>query len=187
MEFGAFAEAVQTSIGELGGRGRKSRRVHADVIGEKIVERFRAGVIGSIFEEIGAEIFGEADDFKEMAVAIARERGNAHAGENFSQAGSDGDAHAVGAAGFEGFGKFVGEIRHDSACTGGDEKRDVMRVKDLRGLDDERHIPEALANHRFPDGGGSQQRGECGGFRVEAAIGKEEEARASAATQRGRR
>ena len=89
--------------------------------------------------------------------------------------------------GFEGFGKFVGEIRHDGAGTGGDKERYVMRVKDLRGLDDERHIPQTLANHRFPDGGGSQQRGKCGVFRVEAAIGKEEEARASAATQRGRR
>ena len=161
--------------------------MHANVVREKIVESLGTRVVGGVFEEIGAEIFGETDDFKEMAVAIARQGGNAHAGENFAKARGDRDAHAVCPTGFEGLGKFVGEVRHNSAGAGSDEKRYVMRVEDLRGFDDERYIPQTFAHHRFPDGGGSQQRGESGIFRVEAAIGKEEEARATAATQRGRR
>jgi hypothetical protein len=40
VEFCAFAEAIEAGVGEFGGRGRKGRRMHAEVIGEKVVESF---------------------------------------------------------------------------------------------------------------------------------------------------
>src|SRR5579859_3097536 len=161
--------------------------MHAHIIREEIIESFRSRIVGGVFKKLSAEIPGKADDFKKMAIAITRERGNAHARENFPEPGGDCGMHAVRAAGFERFRKFVGEIRHNGAGAGGDKKRHMVRVKYLRRLDNERQIPEALAYHRFPYGGSGQKRGKRAIFRIDAAIGKEEEARASAATQRGRR
>ncbi len=187
MKFRTLAEAVQTGVAELSKSRGKSCGVHAHIIREKIIESFRARVVSGIFKKLGAEIPGKADDFKKMAIAIAREGGNAHAGENFSKPGRDCGTHAVCAAGLDGLGKVVGQIGHDSAGASSDEQGDVMRVKHLRGLDDEWQVPQALANHRFPNGGSGQKRGKRAIFRIDAAIGKEEEARTSAATQRGRR
>ena len=95
---------------------------------------FLAGIIGGILEGFSTELFREADDLKKMAVAIAGQGGDAHAGENFSQAGIDGEAGFFGAAGFEGLGKFIGEIGDDGAGACGDEEGDVMGIKDLGGF-----------------------------------------------------
>ena len=136
VEFGAFAETEEAGIGKVVGIAGEGRLVNAQIIGEEIVERFLAGKIGGVFENFGAEMFGEADDFKEMAVAIAGQGGDAHAGENFSETGVDGGAGFFEAAGFERLGKFIGEIRDDGAGACGDEERDMMGVEDLGGFDD---------------------------------------------------
>ncbi len=82
---------------------------------------------------------------------------------------------------------MVRKIGHDGASAGGHKKRDVMSVKDLRRLDNQRHIGQAFANHRFP----YRRRGKEGGQRraigTNRAIGKEEEPRTPAAAQRGSR
>src|SRR6266849_299127 len=85
VKFGSFAEAVQTGVGQFIGFAGEGGFVQAEIIREEVIERFLAGIISGVFKEFGAEIFGETYDLKEMAVAIASERGNAHAGKNFSQ------------------------------------------------------------------------------------------------------
>ena len=186
-EFRAYAEAVEAGIGQFIGLTGEGRFVHAQIIGKKIVERFLAGKIGGVFENFRAKMLGEADDFKEMAVAIAGEGGDTHARKNFSQAGVHGGAGFFGAAGFEGLGKFIGEIGDDGAGASGDEESDVVGVKDLGGFDDQWNVPEAFAHHGFPDGGGGEERRERRAIGADGAIRKEEEPRAPAAAQRGSR
>ena len=76
-------------------------------------------------------MLGKADDFKEMAVAIARQGRDAHTRKHFAQTGIDGRVGFIRAAGFEGFGKLICEVRHDGAGASRDQKRDMMSVKDL--------------------------------------------------------
>ena len=94
-------------------------------------------------------------------------------------------AHAFAAAGFQSFCELIGEIREHRAGATGNEKRDVVRVENLGGFDDQRNIPQSFAHHGFPNGSGSEQRRKRGAIFADGAIGKEEEARTSAATQRG--
>src|SRR6266446_3816019 len=61
----------------------------------------------------------------------------------------------------------------------------MMSVKDLRGFDNQRHIPQAFTNHRFPHRRGRKQRRQRRAIGADCAIGKEEEPRAPAAAQRG--
>src|SRR5260370_7016313 len=53
---------------QLIGFGGESGFVQAEIICEKIIERFHAGIIGGILEKFRAELLRETDDFKEMAV-----------------------------------------------------------------------------------------------------------------------
>ncbi len=69
VKFSAFAEPEEAGIGEVIGVAGERGFVHAEIIGEEIVERFLAGKIGGVFEDFRAEMFGETNDFKEMAVA----------------------------------------------------------------------------------------------------------------------
>src|SRR4029077_9340525 len=131
VKFGAFAETVKTGVGQFIGFTGEGGFVHAEIVGEEIVQGFLAGIISGVFENFGTEIVGETHDFKEMAVAITGEGGDAHARENFAQAGVDGRAGFLHAARFQRFGKLIREIGDDGAGTGGDEQGYVMRVKNL--------------------------------------------------------
>src|SRR5260370_38553586 len=62
-----------------------------------------------------------------------------------------------------------------------------MRVKGLRGFDNQRHVPEAFANHGFPDRGRREKSRERRSIGADGAVRKEEEPRARAAAQRGSR
>ena len=132
VKFRTFAEAVKARIGQFIEFGREGRFVQTEIIGEEIVERFLAGIIGGIFEDLCAEILGEAHDFKKVAVAIAGHGGDAHAGKNFSQAGVDGRASFLHAARFERFREFIREIRQHGTGTSGHKQGDMVRVKNLR-------------------------------------------------------
>ena len=61
----------------------------------------------------------------------------------------------------------------------------MMRLENLRGFHNQRQVRQSLLHQAFPGAGGGQQGGQRGAFRPNAAIGKEEEPRAIAATQRG--
>ncbi len=187
VKFGAFAETIEAGIGQVIGCGGESGFVQAEIIGEEIVERFLAGIISGVFKDFGAELLGETNDLEEMAVAVAGQSGDAHAGENFSQAGIDGRAGFFHAARFEGFRKLVRKIGHDSAGASGHEQGYMMRVEDLRRFDNQRHIPQAFANHGFPHRGGREKCGKWRAIGTDCAIGKEEEPRAPATAQRGSR
>src|SRR5580704_3499133 len=60
-----------------------------------------------------------------------------------------------------------------------------MGLKDLRALDHEGHIGQSLIDQTFPSTRSRQQSRQSGAFRADATVGKEEESRALAATQRG--
>src|SRR5216684_222916 len=62
-----------------------------------------------------------------------------------------------------------------------------MGVKDLRRFDNERHVRQAFANHRFPDRRSGKEGGQRRAVGTNRTIGKEEEPRAPTAAQRGRR
>src|SRR5260370_23985100 len=63
----------------------------------------------------------------------------------------------------------------------------MMSVKDLRGFDNQRHIPQAFANHGLPHRCRGEQDGQRCAISADRAIGKEEEPRAPATAQRGSR
>src|SRR6267378_2854648 len=63
----------------------------------------------------------------------------------------------------------------------------MMSVKDLRGFDNQRHIPQAFANHGLPHRCRGEQGGQRCAISADRAIGKEEEPRAPATAQRGSR
>ena len=185
MKLGALSETIETRVGQFLRIPRERSLVHAQVVREEAVQRFLAGKVGGVFEEFGAQLLGEPDHFKQMAVAIAGQRGNAHAGKNFAQAGVHRDAHLFRTAGLERFGELVRKIRYDGSGSGGDEQGDMMRVKYLSGFDDQRHIPKAFLDHRFPDGSGRKQSRQRSATLVNPSIAEEEESRAPAAAQRG--
>ena len=160
--------------------------MHAQIIVQKIVETLLARKIGDILEKFRAEIFIESHDLKQMAVAIARQRRNAHARQNFAQPRVDRGAHALRAARLQRFRKLIRQIRHHGAGAGRHQQRHVMRIENLRRLYNQRHVPQSFAHHRLPYRRGRQQRRKRRALAADAAIRKEEEARASAATQRGR-
>ncbi len=107
VKFGSFPEAVKTGIGQFIGFAGEGRFVQAEIIGEEIVQRLLAGIVGSVFKHFRAEILGETHDLKELAVAITSERGDAHARENFAKPGIDGRAGFFHAARFKGFRKLI--------------------------------------------------------------------------------
>ena len=84
----------------------KARAWRCDGVVQNILQAFAADAGRSVFEKFGAEFVVEADGFEEMAIAIAGDGGDAHAREDFAQAGFDGDAILGGAAGFQIFGKL---------------------------------------------------------------------------------
>ena len=61
----------------------------------------------------------------------------------------------------------------------------MVRVKYLRRLDDQGHVPQSVADHGLPYRRCCQQRGKRRAPRRDCAVGKEEESRGIAATQRG--
>src|SRR5260370_21438475 len=63
----------------------------------------------------------------------------------------------------------------------------MMGVKPLAGPHNKRHIPQAFATHRFQDRRSREKRRQRGAVGIDRTIGKEEESRAPAATQRGSR
>ena len=161
--------------------------MQTEIIGEQIVQGFLAGIIGGVFKNFRAEILGEANDFKKMAVAIASKRRDAHASENFSQTGVYGAASFLHAARFERFGKLIREVRQHSAGPSGHKQGDMMGIKNLRRFDNQGHIRQSFTNHGFPYSRGSKKSRQRCAFGADGAIGNEEEPRAPAAAQRGRR
>src|SRR5258708_5069630 len=107
MKFSAFAETVKTGIEQFIGIAGEGRLVQAEIIREKITERFLARIIGGVLKHFRAEIFGETDDFKQMAVAITGQSRDAHAGEDFSQPSIDGGAGFFRAARLKGLSKLI--------------------------------------------------------------------------------
>lgn len=96
----SVAETVEPGIlhRSVTGSERADVRVNAGV--ENVVEASTAQAGGGVFEKFLADFFIEADGFEQVAIAIARNRGNSHARENFAQPGFDGNAVTYGAAGF---------------------------------------------------------------------------------------
>ena len=113
--------------------------MQTEIIGEQIVQGFLAGIIGGVFKNFRAEILGEANDFKKMAVAIAGKRRDAHASENFSQTGVYGAASFLDAAPFERFRKFIREVGQDGAGASSHQQRD------RKG----QHCNKIASSHRF--------------------------------------
>ena len=187
VKFCAFPEPIKTGIRQVIGFTRKGCFVQVQIIQEKIVQRFLARKISGIFKHFSAEILGEAHDLKEMAVAITGQGGDTHARENFAQPGIDGRTGFFQATRFKGFRKLIGKIRHHRAGASRHKQSHMMRVKDLCGFDNQRHIPQAFANHRFPHCRSSKQRRQRCAIGINRAIGKEEEPRAPTATQWGSR
>src|SRR6267378_3873345 len=187
VKFRVFPEPVKTCIHQFIGFAGEGRFVQAQIIGEEIVQRLLTRIVGSVFKYFRAKILGETHDLKEMAVAITSKRGNAHAGENFAQPGIDGRPGFFRAARFKGFRKLIRKVWDNGAGASRHKQRHVMRVKNLRRFDNQRHIPQAFANHRFPHGRGRKQGRQRRASGIDRTIGKEEEPRAPAAAQRGSR
>src|SRR5713226_1493860 len=101
MELRALAEAIETRVGHLLRGSRKGSVVHPEIVGEEIVETFLAGEISGILEELRADFFLEADNLEKIAVAIAGHGRDAHARENFSEPGVDGENDLIHSTGFE--------------------------------------------------------------------------------------
>src|SRR5579859_225660 len=120
-----------------------------------------------------------------MAVAVAGERGYSHARQNFAEAVVHTRAHFLEGAGFFGFCKLFGAIWNDSACAAGYQHGDMVRVKYLSAFGEQRDIGVSLAHGAFPNSRCRQQHGQRGALAADIAIGKEEEPRTLAATQRG--
>jgi len=129
VKFRVFPEPVKTGVGQFIGFARESRFVQAQIVREEIVQRLLARIIRGVFKYFRAKILGETHDLKEMAVAIASQRGNAHAGENFAQPGIDGHAGFFHAARFKEFRKLIRKIWNDGAGASRHKQRHVMGVK----------------------------------------------------------
>src|SRR5258708_32844131 len=131
VKFRVFPEPVKTGVGQFIGFAGESRFVQAQIVREEIVQRLLARIIRGVFKYFRAKILGETHDLKEMAVAIASQRGNAHAGENFAQPGIDGHAGFFHAARLKGFRKLIRKIWNDRPGASRHKQRHVSGVKSL--------------------------------------------------------
>src|SRR5580704_19350182 len=136
MLFSCVTEAIQPGILQRSITCRERTLMRKDARLENVVEAPAAETRGGIFEKVLANIFIQTDGFEEMAIAIARHRGNAHARENFAQPGFDRDAITYCAARFQILRKLHREIREHSARTDSDQQRDVVRFNHLSRFDD---------------------------------------------------
>src|SRR5580692_7062429 len=120
MFFSSVAETVEPGVlhRSVTRSERADVRVNAGL--ENVVEASAAQAGRSVFEKVLADFFIEADGFEQVAVAIARNRGNSHARENFAQPGFDGNAIAYGAAGFQILRQLHRKIGQDGAGADGD-------------------------------------------------------------------
>ena len=91
VQLGAFAETVEAKVGKIFDARRISSGVHLQVVLQHVEQGLCAGIAAGIFKEFVTDLFLEAQHFEEMAVAVARERGNAHTSKDFPQSRRDRD------------------------------------------------------------------------------------------------
>ena len=185
VQLRAFTEAVQTVVCHFLRSGGKGRSMHLEIILEEHVERLRSRITSGILKIFPADVHIQAEQFKEMAVAIARKRGDAHASQDFAKASKHAFAHVLETTRFLGFRKLFTEVGDDRARAGSQQHGHMMGVENLGAFDHQGHIRQTLFDQTLPCIRGSQKRWQRCALRPQPAIGKEEELRAFAATQRG--
>jgi hypothetical protein len=144
--------------------------MHAQIIVQKIIKTLLSRKIGDILEKFRAKVFIESYDLEQMAVAIARQRRNAHARQNFAQPRVDRGTHALRVARLQRFRKLIRKIRHHGVGAGRHQQRHMMRIENLRRLHNQRHVPQSIAHHRLPHRRGGQQRRQHRALAADAAI-----------------
>src|ERR1700738_5268634 len=118
-----------------------------------------------IFKVILADIRVQADSLKELAISIARNGGDPHSSDYFTESLLHGCTVAVCSVRPEGRGSLEREVGKHSARTGGDKQGHVMGVNDLPSLNHQEDVPSSGFDHGFPSSGGGEQRGNCRSLR----------------------
>src|SRR5579863_3348369 len=153
VTFSFATESVQSEISKVGTFIPKCRSVTLNAIFKEFVESFSVESTNRIFEETCPKLFVETDCFKQLAVAIAGNSRNAHPRYYLPQALFHREticSHTVEARLRRLLQRGIGQD-----CTGSssDQQRDMMRVDDLPGFDDQGHIPMSRLHHRSPKRG----------------------------------
>ena len=120
-----------------------------------------------------------------MAVAVARERGDAHSREDLPKTAAYRLAVPLDAA--------VRARRREKhrqawvhrACAGGHEQREVVRIECLTRFHNQGHVPKTLRDHRLPHSRRGQQRRQRGARFAHVVVGEEDEPRTRASPKRG--
>ncbi len=185
VKFRAFPETEKPRVRQLFRFGGERRFVHFQVVAKQVIQRFLARIVRRVLEKLLAEVLRKTNNLKEMAVAVACQCRDSHARQHFAQTRMDSCTRLFCAAGLERLRKLVREVWQHRARSGSHEQGHVMRVKHLRRLDDQRHVPQSLAHHGFPHCRRRQQRRQRRARCRDGAIGKEEESRGIVAAQRG--
>src|SRR5271154_3639514 len=79
------AKTVQPKISQLEFLSFECGTMTLNAIFQQFVESFTTESAARVFEELGAQLFVETYGFKELAVAVAGNRRNAHARHHFAQ------------------------------------------------------------------------------------------------------
>ena len=106
-----LAEAVQAFVVERRRFAAVGARVAPKSVFEEAFKGLAAQRGGGVIEEIVHNRFIQPDGFEQMAVAIARDRRDAHAREHFAQPGFHGHAILCSAARLQCFGEFQRDVR----------------------------------------------------------------------------
>src|ERR1700741_3373277 len=185
MQLGTPAETVESEVGQITRGTGVSRGMHLEIVLKERVERLRARVEARVLKILAADILVEAKNFKQMAVAVARKRGNPHAGKHFSQAAGNPFSHFVKRASFFLLGKFFCQIGNNRTRAGCQKHGHMVGVENLGAFYYQWDISPSRSHKALPGTGGGQKGGQGRARGAKRTIRKEEELRTIAATQRG--
>src|ERR1700691_6121767 len=100
MLLAGLGETVEARVAHFGRFGRERRGVTVEGVAQNAGEVFAAEGSVSVFEERVEDVVVESHRFEKVTVSIAADGGDAHARDNFAQAGFDSRAVARGAPRF---------------------------------------------------------------------------------------
>ena len=108
--------------------------------------------MSGIFEELVADIGIEANGFKKLAVTVAGDSRNSHAGQHLAKAFFHARTIARRSVCLMLGGEFHGQIGMNSTGARSNQQRNMVGINYLPGLDDQGNIPCACFNHGVPYG-----------------------------------
>src|SRR5919109_1676189 len=150
MTLAVVPETVEAYVAKFCRGGTKPGSMEQEIVFQNLVQILAAQNMSGVFEKLVADIGIQADRLKKLAISVAGDRGNSHAGQHLAKALFHGPAITCRTVGFLASRKFHGQIGMNCAGPGSDQQCHMMSIEDLPGLDDHWNVPYTCLQHGIP-------------------------------------